>query len=64
MLRGSTWRRLWMRRASRLDALIGEAVEMAEIDANVVQVHAAPQHTRTLLEHAVEESHSALARTR
>ena len=48
--------------ASRLDALIGEAVEMAEIDANVIQVHATPQHTRTLLEHAVEESHAALTR--
>jgi len=45
----------------RLDALIGEAVEMAEIDANVLQVHAVPQHTRTLLEHAVEKSHAALA---
>ncbi len=33
--------------SSRLDALIGEAVEMAEIDANVVQVHAEPQsHAR------------------
>lgn len=48
--------------ASRLDALIGEAVEMAEIDANVIQVHATPQHARTLLEHTVEESHAALAR--
>ena len=28
------------RRSARLDPLIGEAVEMAEIDANVVQVHA------------------------
>jgi len=30
--------------ATRLDLLIGEAVEMAEIDANVVQVHMEPQH--------------------
>jgi hypothetical protein len=44
-----------------LDALIGEAVEMAEIDANVVQVHAVQQHTRTLLDHAVEESQTVLA---
>jgi len=50
--------------ASRLDALIGEAVEMAEIDANVVQIHAVPEHTRTLLEHAVEESEDALSRHR
>jgi two-component system sensor histidine kinase KdpD len=47
--------------SSRLDTLIGEAVEMAEIDANVVQVHAVPQHTRALLDHAVEESQAALA---
>ena len=47
--------------SARLDALIGEAVEMAEIDANVVKVHASPQHTRTLLEHAVEKSQAALA---
>ncbi len=48
--------------ASRLDTLIGEAVEMAEIDANVVQIHAVPEHTRTLLDHAVEESQAALSR--
>jgi two-component system sensor histidine kinase KdpD len=47
--------------SSRLDALIGEAVEMAEIDANVVQIHAVPQHTRTLLERALEKSHTVLA---
>ena len=45
-----------------LDALIGEAVEMAELDANVLKVELAPRHTRTLLEHAVEESHKALGR--
>jgi len=47
--------------ASRLDYLIGEAVEMAEIDANVVHVHPVQQHTRTLLEQATEESRAALA---
>ena len=47
--------------AARLDLLIGEAVEMAEIDANVVQVHSQPQHPRALLEQAVEESRAALA---
>ena len=46
--------------ASRLDLLIGEAVEMAEIDANVVQVHMEPQHPRALLDQAVEESRRAL----
>jgi two-component system sensor histidine kinase KdpD len=47
--------------ASRLDMLIGEAVEMAEVDANVVQVHLEPQHPRALLDFAVEESRRALA---
>ncbi len=47
--------------AARLDSLIGEAVEMAEIDANVVQVHLAPQHPRALLELTVEESRKILA---
>jgi two-component system sensor histidine kinase KdpD len=47
--------------SSRLDRLIGEAVEMAEIDANVVEVHLVPQHPRALLEQAVDESHAALA---
>jgi len=47
--------------ASRLDLLIGEAVEMAQIDANVVEVHAVPQHARALLDQAVEESRKTLA---
>jgi two-component system, OmpR family, sensor histidine kinase KdpD len=47
--------------ASRLDLLIGEAVEMAEIDANVVQVHRVPQTARALLEQAVEEARKILA---
>lgn len=46
--------------SARLDALIGEAVEMAEIDAQVIQVRLAPQHPRALLEQAVEESRKAL----
>jgi len=50
--------------ASRLDKLIGEAVEMAEIDANVVQVRLAPQHPRALLDQAIEQSRAALARHR
>lgn len=48
--------------SARLDALIGEAVEMAEIDANIVQVHAEPQLARAFLEHVVEESRTILAR--
>ncbi|MFP5206616.1 MAG: ATP-binding protein, partial [Acidobacteriota bacterium] len=46
--------------AAHLDALIGEAVEMAELDANVLHVHLAPHHPRTLLEQAVEASRPAL----
>jgi two-component system sensor histidine kinase KdpD len=47
--------------SARLDLLIGEAVEMAEYDADVVRMHPAPQHPRALLEQAVEESRKALA---
>ena len=46
--------------AARLDLLIGEAVEMAEIDANVVEVKMSPQHPRALLDQAVEESRKIL----
>lgn len=48
--------------SARLDALIGEAVEMAEIDANVVRVQPSPRHTRTLLEQVVAESRACLGR--
>ena len=48
--------------AARLDLLVGESVEMAEIDANVVQVKMSPMHPRALLEQAVEESRKTLAR--
>ncbi len=48
--------------AARLDSLIGEAVEMAEIDANVVQVKMSSVHPRALLDQAVEESRKLLAR--
>ena len=47
--------------AARLDQLIGAAVEMAEIDAHVVRVHAGPQHARALLDEAVEASRKLLA---
>jgi two-component system sensor histidine kinase KdpD len=47
--------------AARLDMLIGDAVEMAEIDANAVEVHLVPHHPHALLEQAVEESRKALA---
>lgn len=44
----------------RLDRLIGEAVEMAEIDAHVVEVRLTPQLPRALLEQAIEESRRVL----
>jgi two-component system, OmpR family, sensor histidine kinase KdpD len=47
--------------ATRLDQLVGESVEMAEIDANVVQVKMSPLDPRALLEQAVEESRKILA---
>jgi two-component system sensor histidine kinase KdpD len=47
--------------AARLDTLIGEAVEMAEIDAHAVEVRLAPLHPQALLDQAVEETRKALA---
>jgi len=47
--------------AARLDMLVGESVEMAEIDANVVQVKMSQQHPRDLLDQAVEASRKTLA---
>jgi two-component system sensor histidine kinase KdpD len=47
--------------SAHLDRLIGEAVEMAEIDANVVAVRPVPQHPSALLDQALEESRTALA---
>ena len=48
--------------SARLDHLIGDALEMAQIDAHVLQVRLAPHHPRALLDQAVEESRAALAR--
>ena len=50
--------------ATRLDTLVGDAVEMAEIDAHVVKVRLGPHHPRALLDEAVEESRKALAKHR
>jgi two-component system sensor histidine kinase KdpD len=47
--------------AARLDLLIGEAVEMAEVDANVVKVHMEPHNPRALLDQAVEGMSKSLA---
>ena len=48
--------------SAQLDSLIGEAVEMAEVDANVVKVQPTQQRARTLLDHAVADSKSAIGR--
>jgi two-component system sensor histidine kinase KdpD len=48
--------------ARRLDRLIGEAVEMAQIDANVVEVRLAPQHPKGLLDQAVQASRAVLGK--
>ncbi|WP_263353223.1 sensor histidine kinase [Acidicapsa acidisoli] len=47
--------------SSRLDSLIGEAMEVAEIEADGIRVRPEPLHTGTFLEQAVEESHDQLA---
>jgi two-component system sensor histidine kinase KdpD len=47
--------------SARLDMLIGDAIEMAEIDANSIRVEPVPVHTRTVLDQAIEESRAQLA---
>jgi two-component system sensor histidine kinase KdpD len=41
--------------SARLDRLIGQALEMAQLDAEVVQIRAVPQDVRELMEMTVEE---------
>jgi two-component system sensor histidine kinase KdpD len=41
--------------SARLDRLIGQAVEMAQLDAEAVNIHRQPQDVRALLETTVEE---------
>ncbi len=48
--------------SARLDGLIGEAVEMAEIDAHVVKAHPVSQHARAFLEQVAERSRGVLAK--
>ena len=47
--------------SSRLDSLIGEAMEIAEIESDGIRVKPEPLHTGTFLEQAIEESHDQLA---
>ena len=46
--------------SARLDALISEAFEMAEIEADVVKLRPSHQHIRAFLEHVIDESRSLL----
>ena len=46
--------------SARLDRLIGQAVEMAQLDAATVQVHPRPQDVRELIETTLEEMRPVL----
>jgi two-component system, OmpR family, sensor histidine kinase KdpD len=41
--------------SARLDRIIGQAVEMAQLDANALHIHLRPQNVRELIELTVEE---------
>jgi two-component system, OmpR family, sensor histidine kinase KdpD len=41
--------------SARLDRLIGQAVEMAQLDAETLQIHARPEDVRELIETTLEE---------
>ena len=47
--------------SSRLDELIGEAMEIAMIESHSVRTRPEPQHTATFLEQALQQSHAELA---
>jgi two-component system sensor histidine kinase KdpD len=47
--------------SSRLDALIGEAMEIAEIESDGIRVKPEPLHVRTFLEQAAQASRDQLA---
>ena len=46
--------------SARLDRLIGQAVEMAQLDAEAVQIHPRPQDVRELIETTLEEMRPVL----
>jgi two-component system sensor histidine kinase KdpD len=50
--------------SSRLDSLIGEAMEVAEIESDGIRVKPEPLHTETFLEQAVQQSRPELASRR
>jgi two-component system, OmpR family, sensor histidine kinase KdpD len=45
----------------RLDRMVGEATEMAQLDAHKVELHIGPANISAIIEAAVEESRAALA---
>ena len=47
--------------SDRLDRLVGEAAQMAQLDANQVELHREPHQIKEVVERAVEESKQALA---
>lgn len=46
--------------SDRLDHLVGEAAQMAQLDANQVELHREPHRVREAIERAVEESRKSL----
>lgn len=46
--------------SARLDRLIGEAMEMAQLDSDAVQVRVRPLRLRELIDNVLEESHGLL----
>jgi two-component system sensor histidine kinase KdpD len=47
--------------SARLDTLIGQAIEMAQLDAESIRIERAPIYPHAVLEQAVEESRAQLA---
>jgi two-component system sensor histidine kinase KdpD len=48
--------------SDRLDRLVGEAAEMAQLDSHGVELHLAPHHIREAIELALDTNKNALAR--
>lgn len=47
--------------SDRLDRLVGEAAQMAQLDSNQVELHREPHHIDEAIERAIEESRKSLA---
>lgn len=47
--------------SDRLDHLVGEAAQMAQLEANQVELHREPHHIQEVIERALEESKKPLA---